>query len=210
MTLDFWRICIANFLFYAAVWALLPIWPAQCYLMGMNQQEMAVSLLLFVAAMIGVGPLHAYLGDVFKRKYVLMLSTLSTALCLGGWLLTTDTWQVLLLMLLAGASFGIATTAGITIAIDITQSHRRGMGNRLYAFAGVVGMLVGIVCLSPIYLTMGFYSLIITSLILFLLCLFVEAGVYVAFRAPVGARVFNIDRFFLPLAGVPARTGTDI
>ena len=204
MTLDFWRICISNFLLYSAVWTLLPILPAQCYLMGMNTQEMVTSFLLFVSGMIGVGPLHAFLGDVFKRKNVLMLSTLATALCFGGWRMVTESWQVMLLMLLAGVFFGIATTAGITIGIDITLSNRRGMGNRMYAFSGAVGLLIGLRCLSPFYLMIDFSSLVIFSLVLFFLSLVFEAGVYVAFRAPVGVGLFNIDRFFLPLAWVPA------
>ena len=78
----------------------MPILPAQCYLMGMNTQEMATSFLLFVAGMIGVGPLHAFLGDVFKRKYVLLLFTLAVALCFSGWLMASEVWQVMLLMLL--------------------------------------------------------------------------------------------------------------
>lgn len=204
MTLDFWRSCIANFAFYAAVWTLLPILPAQCYLMGMNQSEMAVSFLLFVVAMIGVGPLHAFLGDAFKRKYVLMISTVTTALCLSGWLFATETWQVMLLMLLGGGSFGIATTAGITIGIDITLSNRRGAGNRMYALSGALGMMIGICCLSSFYLMVDFNVLIILSMALFLVSLFMEAGIYVAFRAPVGVGLFNLDRFFLPLAWVPA------
>ena len=204
MTLDFWRICISNFLLYAAVWMLLPILPAQCYLMGMNTQEMATSFLLFVAGMIGVGPLHAFLGDVFKRKYVLLLFTLAVALCFSGWLMASEVWQVMLLMLLAGASFGIATTAGITIGIDITQSNRRGVGNRIYAFSGALGLFIGVCCSTTVYLMLGFNNLIIISLLLFLLSFIIETSIYVAFRAPVGVGVFNIDRFFLPLAWVPA------
>lgn len=204
MTLDFWRICISNFLLYAAVWTLLPVLPAQCYLMGMNTQEMAIFFLLFVAGMIGVGPLHAFLGDVFKRKYLLLLFTLVAALCFSGWLMATEVWQVMLLMLIAGASFGIATTAGITIGIDITQSNRRGVGNRIYAFSGALGLLIGICCSSSVYLNLGFNNLVIISLLLFLLSFIMVTSIYVAFRAPVGVGLFNIDRFFLPLAWVPA------
>lgn len=204
MTLDFWRICISNFLLYAAVWTLLPVLPAQCYLMGMNTQEMAILFLLFVAGMIGVGPLHAFLGDVFKRKYLLLLFTLAAALCFSGWLMATEVWQVMLLMLIAGASFGIATTAGITIGIDITQSNRRGVGNRIYAFSGALGLLIGICCSSSVYLNLGFNNLVIISLLLFLLSFIMVTSIYVAFRAPVGVGLFNIDRFFLPLAWVPA------
>ena len=204
MTLDFWRICIANFLFYAAVWLLLPILPAQSYLMGLDTQDISVSFLLFVAAMIWVGPLHAFLGDVFKRKYVLLLFTLAVALCFSGWLIITAVWEVKLLMLLAGASFGIATTAGITIGIDITQSNRRGVGNRIYAFSGALGLLTGIGCSSSVYLSLGFYYLVIISMVLFSLSFILVVSVYVAFRAPVGVGLFNIDRFFLPLAWAPA------
>ena len=204
MTPDFWRICIANFLLYAAVWMLLPILPAQCFLMGLHTQEMATSFLLFVGGMIGVGPLHAYLGDVFKRKYVLLLFTLAVALCFSGWLIITTAWEVKLLMLLAGASFGIATTAGITIGIDITQSNRRGVGNRIYAFSGAFGFLIGICCSSPLYLALDFNVLVFISLVLFLLSFIVVISIYVAFRAPVGVGLFNIDRFFLPLALAPA------
>ena len=204
MTLDFWRICISNFLLYAAVWTLLPVLPAQCYLMGMNTQEMAILFLLFVAGMIGVGPLHAFLGDVFKRKYLLLLFTLVAALCFSGWLMATEVWQVMLLMLIAGASFGIATTAGITIGVDITQSNRRGVGNRIYAFSGALGLLIGICCSSSVYLNLGFNNLVIISLLLFLLSFIMVTSIYVAFRAPVGVGLFNIDRFFLPLAWVPA------
>ena len=204
MTLDFWRICISNFLLYAAVWTLLPVLPAQCYLMGMNTQEMAILFLLFVAGMIGVGPLHAFLGDVFKRKYLLLLFTLVAALCFSGWLMATEVWQVMLLMLIAGASFGIATTAGITIGVDITQSNRRGVGNRIYAFSGALGLLIGICCSSSVYLNLGFNNLVIISLLLFFLSFIMVTSIYVAFRAPVGVGLFNIDRFFLPLAWVPA------
>ena len=204
MTLDFWCICISNFCLYAAIWTLLPILPAEGYLMGMNRTDITVSFLLFIFTLIGVGPLHCYLGDAFKRKHVLILGTLATALCMAGWFRVNEPWQVMGLMALAGASFGIATTAGITIAIDITQSNRRGAGNRMYAFSGALGMLLGICCLSSFYITIGFNSLVFVSLALFAISLLMETGIYVAFRAPVGVGIFNIDRFFLPLAWLPA------
>lgn len=204
MTLDFWRICISNFALYAAVWTLLPILPAESYLMGLSREDVTASLLLFTTAMIGVGPLHAYLGDTFKRKSVLMLSTCTAAICMGIIYFANAPWQILTLMALAGASFGIATTAGITIAIDITLSQRRSAGNRMYAFSGALGMLAGICVLSPLYLVTGFDNLLMIACILMAVSLLADAGVYVAFRAPVGLGIFNIDRFFLPRAWMPA------
>lgn len=204
MTLDFWRICISNFLLYAAVWMLLPILPAESYLSGFERTDITLSMLLFVITMIGVGPLHAYLGDAHKRKHVLLQSTLALALCAVGSLLITQVWHLWILMAFAGAMFGIATTAGITVAIDITQSHRRGAGNRMYAFSGALGLLTGLCLLSRLYLVMDYQPLVYISLALLTACLITQSGVYVAFRAPVGVGWLNIDRFFLPNAWLPA------
>ena len=74
----------------------------------------------------------------------------------------------------------------------------------IYAFSGALGLLTGIGCSSSVYLSLGFYYLVIISMVLFSLSFILVVSVYVAFRAPVGVGLFNIDRFFLPLAWAPA------
>ena len=64
--------------------------------------------------------------------------------------------KFLLLAAVQGACFGLATTAGITVAIDITTSARRSAGNMVYAWAARLGMLVGVVLGIGIYKMYGF------------------------------------------------------
>ena len=204
MTPDFWLICISNFLLYTAVWTLLPVMYAEGYLAGFERLDMTRAMLLFTLCMIGIGPLHAYLGDTYRRKHVLTFSTLGLALCAGGLLFVNQVWQLCSLSAVAGALFGISTTAGITVAIDITQSRRRGAGNRIYAFSGMMGLFCGLCFLSKLYLMMDFQQLVYVSLLLWIGCLIAESCVYVSFRAPVGVGLLNVDRFFLPNAWLPA------
>ena len=204
MTLDFWLICISNFLLYSGVWTLLPVLSAEGYLFGLDRFNMMVTILLFVVAMIGIGPLHAYLGDAYRRNHVLMASTIGLGLCAFGSTMVTQMWQLWTLTTVAGALFGIATTAGITVAIDIAKSQRRDAGNRMYAFSGAVGLLVGLCLLSKLYLVMDYQQLVYGALVLWAGCLVAEACVYVPFRAPEGVGLLNRDRFFLPNAWLPA------
>lgn len=204
MTLDFWRICISNCFLYLAVYLILPLLPWLSVLYVEDDFNAAWVYLLLALGMIVVGPFHAWLGDTFKRKYVLMLSTLSVGLCIGGLMLSNNAQQYYLLCLSIGFSFGIATTAGITVSIDITESHRRSPGNRMYALSGMLGMLFGCFADMLVAALFGVQALFYVAMICIVISLIADAGIYVAFRAPVGVSKLNLDRFFLPLAWLPA------
>ena len=99
---------------------------------------------------------------------------------------------------------GLATTAGITVAIDITTSARRSAGNMVYAWAARLGMLVGVVLGIGMYKMYGFRMVTYLSVAAGLASIFFASRVYVAFRAPIGVSLCNMDRFLLPRAWVPA------
>lgn len=78
MTLDFGRICLANFLFFVSFYILLPLMPlALPVKLGIGLHQMGGVFLIFISALYVVGPLQAYLYDTYKRKHVLVLSILS-------------------------------------------------------------------------------------------------------------------------------------
>lgn len=52
--------------------------------------------------------------------------------------------RLLMLAAVQGGAFGLAATAGITVAIDITTASRRSAGNLGFALAARLGMLVGV------------------------------------------------------------------
>ena len=144
MTLNFWRMCAANLLLFASVYMLFPVlsfvMPER---LGISFPQAGSMFLVFAAAMFAVGPFHAYLCDEYKRKNVLLYSTLAMLAATAGYAFADSYIKLLLLALVQGGCFGLATTAGITVAIDITTSARRSAGNMVYAWSARLGMLIG-------------------------------------------------------------------
>lgn len=205
MTLNFWRMCIANFLLYTSVYMLFPLLP---FIMG-QQLDISVAqtggmYLAFAAAMFVVGPFHAYLGDEYKRKSIILYSTLLLLVVSWGYAFVDSYTKLLLLAFVQGGCFGLATTGGITVAIDITSSSRRSEGNIVYAWVARLGMVTGAAAGIILY---RIYDALMTSYFSIaagLLSMLLVSRVYVAFRAPIGMSLCNIDRFLLPRAWVPA------
>lgn len=205
MTLNFWRMCVANLLLFASVYMLLPLLPfVMAQQLGIPVPQVGSMFLVFAGAMFVVGPFHAYLGDEYKRKHVLLYSMLVMLASMAGYAFADSYVKLLLLALVQGACFGLATTAGITVAIDITTSARRSAGNAVYAWAARLGMLVGAGVGVLLFRFYGFRMVIYLSVAAGLLSMFFVSRVYVAFRAPIGLSLCNVDRFLLPRAWLPA------
>ena len=204
MTLNFWRICAANMLLFAAVYMFLPLLPdAMAERIGGTWNECGSLYLLFALGMLIVGPFHAYLGDTYRRKGVLQLSLLGLLLSTAGYLFAHDIYQWYLLSCVQGACMGLAVTAGITVAIDITTSVRRSAGNRVYAWAARLGMLAGVLLAFESHCRLDFRTMVYVSAICLVVGLFFASRVHIAFRAPIGLPLCSIDRFLLPRAWLP-------
>lgn len=205
MTLNFWRICTANLLLFTSVYMLFPLLPfAMGERLGVSAGQVGCLFLVFAAAMFAVGPFHAHLVDEYKRKHVLLYSTLVMLASVLGYVFADSYAKLLLLAAVQGACFGLATTAGITVAIDITTSARRSAGNLAYAWAARLGMLTGIVLGIWGYKMYGFRMVAYLSVAAGVLSAYFASRVYVAFRAPIGTALCNLDRFLLSRAWVPA------
>lgn len=204
--MNFGRVCAANFLLFASVYMLFPILP-----MGIMPQVGEVSLpqvgMVFPAFVVGmwaVGPFHAYLGDTYKRKHVLVYSTWVILASMLGYAFSDAFWKMLALAFVQGAAFGLAVTAGITVAIDITVSARRSAGNMAYVWVARMGMLMGAGTGVLVCRMYDFRTTVYLAIAVGLLSIVFASRVYVAFRAPIGVKLCNIDRFLLVHAWVPA------
>lgn len=204
MTLNFWQMCASNLLLYASVYMLLPLLPFMLgHQLDISVAEAGSMFLVFAAAMFLVGPFHAYLCDECKRKRVLLYSMFMMLAATLGYAFVDSYTKLLALALVQGACFGLATTAGITVAIDITTSTRRSAGNLVYAWSARLGMLVGVALGVWMYRIYGFRMVTYLSVALGLLSMFFISRVYVAFRAPIGVSFCNVDRFLLKRAWLP-------
>ena len=205
MTLNFWRMCTANLLLFASVYMLFPVlsfvMPEQ---LGMSVSRTGDMFLAFIAAMFAAGPFHAYLCDEYKRKNVLLSSAFVMLAAMAGYAFADSYLKLMLLASVQGVCFGLATTAGITVAIDITTSTRRSAGNLVYAWSARLGMLAGACAGFLLYDLYGFRTVVYTAVAVGVLGMYFASRVYVAFRAPIGLRLCSLDRFLLPRAWVPA------
>lgn len=173
--------------------------------LGIAQEEVAPLYLILLVGLIAVGPLHAWLADAYKRKYVAVLATLGLMGSLLGMLWIESFAALLVLGFLAGTCYGMAISALITISIDIVNSDQRTAANKALTYAlcigAFLGMAVGGGSLLLVYGSDAWLPYVAASCLM--LSALLTQSVYVAFRAPIGIPVFGLDRFFLPRTWLP-------
>ena len=204
-SLGFMRICFANFLLFASIYMLFPVLPSvMMSRLGISTGQAGSMFLVFAAAMFLVGPFHAYLGDEYKRKRVLVYSIFVILGTTLGYIFVDTFPRLLMLAAVQGGAFGLAATAGITVAIDITTASRRSAGNLGFALAARLGMLVGVAAGIWMFQFKGFSMTAYFSILCSIFSILFALRVYVAFRAPIGVGYCNLDRFLLLRGWLPA------
>lgn len=203
-TNHFMRICITNFLLFISLYMLFPVIPqVMAERLGVSMGETGIMFVFFTLGMFLVGPFHAYLVDAYKRKNVCMFSFITMVAATAGYAFVSNITELLLLCLVQGVSFGMATTAGITIAIDVTNTGLRSPSNVSFSWIARMGMIVGIalgVWLNQMY---DFKTLLYVSVATGALGILSLSGVYVPFRAPIVTKIYSFDRFLLLRGWVP-------
>ena len=204
-TVHFMRICVANLLLFISLYILFPVLSVEMAdRLGVPVAQTGVIFLFFTLGMFLIGPFHAYLVDAYKRKYVCMFSFATMVAATAGYAFVTNITELILLSTVQGLAFGIATTAGITLAIDITNATLRSAGNVSFSWMARLGMIIGIVLGVWLYQSYSFKNLLSVSVITGAAGVLMVSGVYVPFRAPIGMKVCSMDRFLLPRGFIPA------
>ena len=204
-TIHFMRICIANLLLFISLYMLFPVVPVEMAdHLGVPVSQTGAMFLLLTLGMFAIGPFHAYLVDAYKRKYVCAFSFATMVAATVGYGFVNDITQLLLLCFVQGIAFGMATTAGITLAIDITNTNLRSSGNIAFSWAARLGMLIGIALGVGLYQWYDFKTLLYVSVIAGLAGIFFVSRVYVPFRAPIVTILCSSDRFLLLRGWLPA------
>ncbi len=204
-TVHFMRICVANLLLFISSYVLFPVLSVEmCDRLGVPVAQTGVIFLFFTLGMFLIGPFHAYLVDAYKRKYVCMFAATLMVAATIGYAFVTNLTELMLLSTVQGLAFGIGTTAGITLAIDITNSTLRSAGNVSFSWMARLGMIAGIILGVWLYQSHSFHNLLTVSVITGVAGILVLSGVYVPFRAPIVTKLYSFDRFLLLRGWVPA------
>jgi MFS family permease len=147
-----------------------------------------------------VRPLAGFVADAFPRKKVYIISyAIFVASFLGYFAITSSLVMFILLRVFHGFSFGMLTTAGNTIVIDVMPSSRRGEGLGYYGVTNNLAMAFGPMA-GLFVISSGNYNLLfLTSLVTGTIGLILGSLV----RAPrkeivesAGIKL-SADRFFL-------------
>lgn len=199
------RVSIANLLLFVSLYMLYPVLPvAMADRLGVPVSQTGLLYLLFTLGMLCVGPFYNYLVDAYKRKEVCLWAFVALMAAVAGYAFVRNLTELLWLCFLQGIAFGTATTAGITLAIDITQTTVRSSGNLVFAWTSRAGMIIGIAMGVFLFGMYGFESVLYFSVAMGAIGVLFLAGVYVPFRAPIATNVCSLDRFLLLRGLVPA------
>ena len=143
-SLNFIFACIANFMTGFAFYLLIPTLPF-FIIKEFNVEEAVIGAVLssYVIAVVIIRPVSGFLLDSYDRKTIYILSFVFFAALFFGYIIAYSLILLIFLRFLQGLTWGIATTAGSTIAIDIIPSRRRGEGIGYYGLTINLSMAVG-------------------------------------------------------------------
>jgi MFS family permease len=198
-TPSFVRICIGNFLLFMGFYLLLPVLPL--YLLEefhASGTQIGVTLALYTVAALLARPFSGFVADRFSRKPVYLIFYLAFTLLFINYPLVNTLLLFALLRIFHGMAFGMVTTAGNTLVVDILPSSRRGEGLGYFGVANnlamAIGPMVGLMLHDAFH---SFDALFYTALGCGTIGFFFAYSVKVAKKPKAIAEPMSLDRFFL-------------
>ena len=143
-TQSFISACFGNFLLFFAFYLLLPILPL--YLIEeFNTSKSLVGIILscYTLAALLIRPFSGFILDMFNRKPIYLIAYFLFILTFVGYPLATVVSMFLFLRILHGLTFGLVTTAGNSLIVDIMPASRRGEGLGYFGVSNNLAMAIG-------------------------------------------------------------------
>lgn len=196
----FINMCLANWFLHLYVFALIPLLWEQVRQFHADPMVVAWAVVAFAIGMILPGPFGAYLMERRSRKQVFLKAMIVIGLLpTFGYVNAQKVEWLIALHGIQGMAFGVAQTAlGTTLINDLLLSKERNAGDVFYAWAGrlgvPIGLAVGLVILQFTGLSNAYWWVLMACGMSFLLV----AQTPVPLKAPVKVPLITSDRFFLP------------
>lgn len=158
-TANFVLIMAVNFLIFVSFQMLLPTMPLYVQRLGASEEVVGFMMGIFTVTSVGLRPFAGRLLDSRGRRIVYFAGLATIVVSIVAYDLLPILWLVLLLRLLHGVGWGVASTAAGTIATDVIPRVRLGEGMGYYGLTTVVSMAVSPVLGLQIVATAGFSAL---------------------------------------------------
>ncbi|WFA07188.1 MFS transporter [Bacillus sp. HSf4] len=142
-SLSFVFVTLANAFLFMVFEMLLPTLPLFVTAIGGGAKQVGYVTGIFMISAIAVRPFAGAMALRFNKKYLLILGIVISAFSTGAYYLAPDVSVLLLIRLIHGAGFGLATTYFATIAAEIIPKERRGEGIGYFGVGETIAVSVG-------------------------------------------------------------------
>ncbi|MBZ6489471.1 MFS transporter [Priestia aryabhattai] len=170
---SFLFVVLSNALLFMVFEMMLPTLPLFVTELGGKANQVGLVTGAFMFSAILIRPFASLLAHKLNKKYLLLIGIGISALCTGAYYLSTDIYMLLIIRVVHGIGFGIASTFFATIAAENIPIERRGEGIGYFGVGETIaislGPLLGIAILqSSNFITLfgGGMTLLFLSLIM--------------------------------------------
>ena len=136
--------CVGNFFLFFAFYLLLPVMPLYLIDVFKASNSLVGNILsCYTVAALVIRPFSGFILDRFRRKPIYLVAYLSFIFVFVGYAEATLISLIIFMRILHGLTFGLVTTAGNTVIIDVMPSERRGEGLGYFGVANNLAMATG-------------------------------------------------------------------
>jgi MFS family permease len=206
-TRDFLLAFSANFLMAFSFYLLMPTLPT--FLSGTlraSPAQASLALSAYVVAAIAVRPFSGFFIDTLPRKGLYLVSFSVFAALTAAYLLVGSVLSLGILRFAYGLAWGVITTSGNTLAIDIVPGARRGEGIGCYGMSMNIAMALGPMTGLFLGASGPFSRVFCASLLAAGLGLVVALPIRVPPHPRHAHQAISLDRFLL-VPALPVGTG---
>lgn len=203
-TSNFIFMCVANFLMSFSFYILIPTLPF--YLIDTfkaGQSVVGIILSIYTISVLAVRPFSGFLADTFQRKPLYLFAYFIFASFFVGYALAGTLLIFTIVRVIHGLAFGMLSTTGNTLVIDVMPSSRRGEGLGYFGVTGniamAIGPMTGLILKDIFPFDYIFMLAAISGAVGILFVCFVKTPR----RALQKSQPISLDRFFL-VKGIPA------
>jgi MFS family permease len=141
---NFVLVFIASLLVFTAFYIMLPTLPVFLTReLKIDEGQTGLILAVYTLAALLIRPFTGYLIDRYGRKLFYILSLLLFAIIFTGYPLAGAFAVMLSVRFAHGLVWGVATTTGSTLIVDIVPAERRGEGIGMYGLSMTIPMALG-------------------------------------------------------------------
>lgn len=141
---NFVLVFFASLLVFTAFYIMLPTLPVFLTReLKIDEGQTGLILAVYTLAALLIRPFTGYMIDRYGRKLFYIPSLLLFAIIFAGYPLAGAFALMLMVRFAHGLVWGVATTTGSTLIVDIVPPQRRGEGIGLYGLAMTIPMAMG-------------------------------------------------------------------